>query len=534
MENSSLIKGPKTTRFVVERANDVDEDPNENVSSLLLDNEVPQGRHLGLFSTVNLFVSRIIGGGIYAVPSSIFINCGGNTSLFFCVWICAAIMAFIGMSMFLELGAILPKSGGRKNFLEFLYDKPRMITTVVICTFCIMTCFAISPAMILGKYILYAIGYDETFVNEETRASNYIAIGSVLAIVFIHGLSLNHGLVIQNVLGGIKLIIILIMIFTGVYVIGFYDKTTKPDPSFLSRDDPSKVIPISSSSLTAAFIQCFYCFAGWDTVHSVTSEIKNPNRTLKLAGPFSLLIALLCYLCLNFAYVKVLSYEEIENAGPLLGSVLFSKLFGESIGAKFITVSIILSAGSNLFVTVYGVSRMNQEIFREGLFPFSAQLARNWPYNSPLPSLLVCGIVSCFWLYLLPATGPAFDYLINFEGYANQIMLLLIATGLLFNVKRLDSSTMSPKASKLGIIFFVLLSLYLTIGPFLGDETRNTVSSFPPYEFSVFALILLSVLFWFVKFVMFPKIFGYTLQKTLSVQKDGLTIINWKTCTNHN
>lgn len=45
--------------------------------------EVPQGRHLGVFSTVILFVSRIMGSGIFAVPSVILLNTGGNKLIYF-------------------------------------------------------------------------------------------------------------------------------------------------------------------------------------------------------------------------------------------------------------------------------------------------------------------------------------------------------------------------------------------------------------------------------------------------------------------
>ncbi|BAO42727.1 low-affinity methionine permease [Kluyveromyces marxianus] len=529
MEETNLGEGTKKTHYVTEIASESLEDLEENVTSVVLNNEVPQGRHLGLFSTVNLFVSRIIGGGIYAVPSSVFINCGGNIPLFLSVWIIAAIIAFIGMSIFLELGAALPRSGGRKNFLEVMFNRPWMMTTVMLCSFSILTCFAISPAIILGKYILYALGYDAHFVNEESYASNYIAIISVIVIVLMHGLSLNHGILIQNFLGIIKFVIILIMCGTGTYVILFYENgnigTGVSSVNTLNYFGFESTV--STASIATAFIQCFYCFAGWDTVHNVTSEIKNPTRTLKLAGPLSLLIALICYLLLNIAYVKVLSYDEIQTAGPLIGSVLFTKLLGESIGGKFIIISIILSAGSNLFVTIYGVSRMNQEVFREGLFPFSTALARNWPFTAPLPSLVVCGFVSCFWLSIIPNTGPAFDYVVSFEGYGNQIILLFVAIGLLFRKKCLQSHDSTVVAPKIGIVIFVIFSFYLSIAPFIGKQAENSLTSLPPYPISALLLFLLSFLYWLFTFKVFPFVFGYTLKKKVVIQEDGLEVFQW-------
>ena len=43
--------------------------PNEDVLFLQDLEDVPQGRHLGLFSTIVLFVARMVGSGIFATSS---------------------------------------------------------------------------------------------------------------------------------------------------------------------------------------------------------------------------------------------------------------------------------------------------------------------------------------------------------------------------------------------------------------------------------------------------------------------------------
>ena len=44
--------------------------------------DLPQGRHLGLFSTIVLFVSRILGSGIFSITSGIYQDCGQSVFLF--------------------------------------------------------------------------------------------------------------------------------------------------------------------------------------------------------------------------------------------------------------------------------------------------------------------------------------------------------------------------------------------------------------------------------------------------------------------
>ncbi|KAK7680965.1 hypothetical protein QCA50_016018 [Cerrena zonata] len=70
---------------------------NGNITYLAELEESPQGRHLGVFSTLVLFISRILGSGFLAVSSGIYEDCGGSPFYFLLAWIIAAILAFSGL-----------------------------------------------------------------------------------------------------------------------------------------------------------------------------------------------------------------------------------------------------------------------------------------------------------------------------------------------------------------------------------------------------------------------------------------------------
>ncbi|SCU77350.1 LAME_0A00804g1_1 [Lachancea meyersii CBS 8951] len=492
-------------------------------------NEVPQGRHLGVFSTVVLFVSRIIGSGIFAAPSSIFVGCGGNPILFFGIWFFAAAMAFAGLYLFLEFGSLLPRSGGRKNFLEAVYTKPAKMMSVTFTTYTVLMGMAVSNAIVFGKYVLYGLGFDEDFVNKNSAACNYVGAVLVICISFIHGYSVKGGILVQNFLGALKLLFALIISLTGIYAVCFYKPAeyssqiaTTQLPSLLQSQDV-----VTVSSVTTAFIQAFFCFAGWDTVHTVASEIKNPVRTLKIAGPLSLGACLLCYLSVNVAYLKVFTYEEFKAAGPLAGSILFTRLLGENVGRKLITLGIALSAASNLFVVVYSTSRMSQECFREGFLPFSKIMASNRPWGAPLSSSLLCAALTCFWLILLPSSGAAYSYLVALEGYSNQLIILLVAVGLFIYRKRNPDVIAEIRANSLGVGALIVLSTYLLIGPFIGDQHEATVSHLPPYPVAALLIMTTCLGFWFMKFIVFPKLLGYELKRKVHMMEDSLVSVEW-------
>ncbi|CAR29392.1 ZYRO0G07590p [Zygosaccharomyces rouxii] len=492
--------------------------------------EVPQGRHLGVFSTMVLFVARIVGSGIFATPSSIYVNCGGNTGIYFGVWTLAGLVSFAGLFVFLEYGSWLPRSGGRKNFLEQTYTRPELMMSVTFVCFTIFTGFAMSNAIVFGKYFLYVLGFSDPSTGVQSNASKYVSIIVISVAMLVHGCSVRTGVRIQNFLGGIKFGLIGLMCLIGLYSFFYHVPEGKESPSLKSNSvfafqNKSEV---SLASLASAFLNAFFCFSGWDSVHSVASEVKNPTYTLKVGGTASLLICFTCYSMMNLAYVNVLSYEEIKQAGPLVGSVLFTKLFGKFLGSKLLSLSVAVSTLSNLLVVIYGLSRMNQESFREGYLPFSKQLASNWPWGSPLPSILVCGGFTIIWLAALPPENSSFDYLVSMEGYGNQFFLLLIAVGLFIHRRRHKGQQPSTRASTLGTILMIIVSGYTLITPFIGDQNRNMIGFLPPYQITSILIIGACFFFWLVTFVILPRTFHYELEPNISYLADGLAVTEWK------
>lgn len=398
--------------------------------------------------------------------------------------------------------------------------------SVTFACYTVLTGFTMSNAIVFGKYFLCAIGLSDVSQNNNSNASKFISIAVVLLGISIHGTSVRFGVKIQNFLGGMKFILIGMMCLIGVYSLTIWQSDANEVTSIPAYAFQDGAV-VSASSVATAFISTFFCFTGWDSVHSVASEIKNPTRTLKIAGPLSLFICFVCYTMMNIAYFKVLTYDEIRQAGPLVGSVLFTKLFGVNFGGRLLSFSVALSTLSNIMVVLYGVSRMNQEVFREGYLPFSIPLASNWPWGSPLPSLLLCGLLSVTWLVILPPGGSSFDYLVSMEGYGSQFFLLLVAIGIFIYRKKHRDQKPSTRASSVGVLSIILVSIYLMVAPFFGNQDANKTGFLPPYQVTALALIGICILYWLIKFYTLPKIFKYELIPRIVVLDDGLVVTKW-------
>jgi amino acid transporter len=469
-----------------------------------------------------------MGSGIWATPANVFVSTGGNLTLFFGLWIIAALVAFAGLFCYLELGSIVPKNGGTKVFLEFIYPKPKLLVSVVFSLLTLFFGISLTNAIIFGKYVLYSMGYSNEFI-EGSKWSNWIGLILILVTMVIHGLSVRLGVILQNGLGVIKLTLVGIMTITGVYVVILPERFTGLESHFkweYFTKFETDANSVSISTLVSGLLQCFFTFGGWNSVHTIASEVKDPNRTFKIAGPLSLLLALINFTLMNIAMLKIIPHEELLNAGPLVGSILFEKILGYRLGRQLVTTSIALSSATNVFVVIYALSRMNQEIFREGYLPYSSHLSRNFN-KIPIFGLLVCSILTIFWLIILPSQGSSFEYIVSLENYPNSMFLSLIAIGIFIIRRRYPNQKAPIRASLVGTFFILIVNLIVMIAPLVSESHSPRVGFLPPYYITALIMILACVAFWVIKFRLLPWIGGYDLVEDYEIHEDGLSVKKW-------
>ena len=75
-------------------------------------------------------MGRIIGTGIFSTPSSI-VSGVGCVGAAFMLWLLGLIVSFAGLAVWLELGCMIPRSGGEKVYLEAMYKRPKLLATTI-------------------------------------------------------------------------------------------------------------------------------------------------------------------------------------------------------------------------------------------------------------------------------------------------------------------------------------------------------------------------------------------------------------------
>ncbi len=480
---------------------------------------LPQGRHLGLFSTIVIFIARIVGSGIFATPGSMFNDVGGSPWLFLLCWLISEVLAFAGLYIFLEFGTLVKRNGGTKVFLEYIYSNQKTLISMVFGVYSVLFGVVISNSLVFGKYLLYAFDIDTN--DRNVRLTAFIL---TLTVTMFHGFYTKAGIIAQNIMGGLKLLLLAIMIICGTYVVCLPTSITGLEKHlskevFFKMPDSTNVTLLGSALLKAIF-SC----SGWNSVHTIQGEIKDPIRTMKISGPVSLAVIFLMYNIINVAYLDAIPHEDIRQSGELVGSLLFEKLFGKILGKMILTCSIAISACGNVFVVSYTIARMNQEVFREDFLPFSRIFASNRPFGTPLPALLLSFVLTASLLLFLPY-GDLYSYIVSVEGVVGQFFVLLVAIGIFIVRKRDPDVRGQIRASLTGTGLVIIVSFVIILVPLIFPKV--TVPGLLPYSYMGLLILFAIAGLWFIRFIALPWIGGYELLQQEVTLEDGLIIWKW-------
>jgi len=231
----------------------------------------------------------MVGTGIFATPSAIF-ALSGSVGLSLFIWVIGMIIAAAGMAVYVEFGTGLPRNGGEKNYLEFVYTKPRFLATGFYTGYVILLGWAGSNSVIFGEYILHAAQVEVTRWNQRG-----VGLACITAAFLIHGLALKWGLRLQNFLGVIKLIIILLIVVSGWAALGGALKIDKPH----NFDNAFEGTTGSAYGIVTALYNVIWSYIGYSNANYALSETKNPVRTLKIAAPLALTTVAILYMLVN-------------------------------------------------------------------------------------------------------------------------------------------------------------------------------------------------------------------------------------------
>lgn len=134
------------------------------------------------------------------------------------------IVTFSGLSVYLEFGLQIPRSGGEKNYLERVYRHPKYLATSVFLSQMILLGFSSGNSLAFGRYVLLASGSEEA----DGWIARGIAIGCITFVVLLHGIFPKWGMRLFDVLGIFKVMVLLFIVCSGFAALAGYRNVPNP------------------------------------------------------------------------------------------------------------------------------------------------------------------------------------------------------------------------------------------------------------------------------------------------------------------
>jgi amino acid transporter len=261
------------------------------------------------------------------------------------------------------------------------------------------------------------------------------------------------------------------------------------------------------------------------------NEVKNPVRTLKIAGPLGLSICGILYMFANISYFASGTPAEIKASGTTVAAHFMGRVFGLA-GQRALAVLVAFSAFGNVLTVTFAQARVNQELAKEGVIPFPKFWASSWPFGSPSAGLLLHFIPSFIVIVAIPF-GNAYNFILDLEGYPSAVINLFVVIG--FFILRFSGESKHwarPFRAWLPVAgFYLVAQCFLLVAPFLRPP--GGIGDTPPLPYWLYAVVgiavlALSVLYWVVTFAIAPKVGKYRLEPTREQLTDGTNVVVYK------
>lgn len=426
-------------------------------------------KQLGLFDLTMIVVSFVIGMGIFRTPVNV-AAATPNALVFYLCWITGGVVALCGALTYAEIGSRLPVTGGYYKVFAYAYHPS--IGFAINCIILVSNAASTAAVALVGsEYIVSVLqpaSKDTAYMAVAANASFIKTLQVIVAIVAIvlfyvvNMMGLKMSSKTQNVLMVIKIGLIALLIL----------------PLFFTTGAPEAVTSITSSNASLPlreYIKAYgiglmavsFTYGGYQQTINFGEEIKNPNRVLPRSIFLGIAIILSLYLLVNFAYVKVIGFEQLKTSRNI-AAIMASKIFGPN-AEMVLSVLLFLGVLAYINASLMSNPRVMYAMGRDRVLPhsFTKRNSRDALYVS-LSIFAAVAVFIVFW-------AEEFDTILSFTMFLDCFGMALSAGSLFYIRKKTahlnQSQIYSMKYYPILPIIFILN--YLFVGTAIALDYKN-------------------------------------------------------------
>ncbi|HEV3414167.1 MAG TPA: amino acid permease [Puia sp.] len=379
-------------------------------------------RVLGLPTAILLVAGIMIGSGVFKkiVPMAQSLP---NESFILIAWIAAGIITIFGAFTYAGLSTMTTESGGVYEYLRLIYGD------------FISFLFGWSVFMIFGSGALAALSFvfaqsvnTLVLLPFDGWGIRILAALTISLLTWFNTRGIRKGGVLNNIVTSAKITGILLLIISAL----LFSRTPASHPAAALA--PAALIPPAAvllppagwlSGFFGAMLSALWAYDGWANITFITGEIRNPKRNVAYAIIGGVSIAIVLYTVLNYAYMRVLSLDQLSRLGQdkIAAAEVAGALMGKT-GTVLIGALIMTCTFSALNGCVISYARVYFRMARENVFFKNAGKVHS---TALTPHIAL--VYSAIWSIVLVCSGT-FDQITNLIVFASYGYFGLAAFGL--------------------------------------------------------------------------------------------------------
>jgi APA family basic amino acid/polyamine antiporter len=376
---------------------------------------------LGLFDTVMVVISLIIGIGIFRSPREV-AKLVGSPDLFFAAWILGGITALIGGLVYAEIGARKPLAGG---FYKVVSDAWHPSVAFMMNYMNVLsTCASAAAVAIIGSEYLRPLlplpaWYAPPSEFGQPPIDNWIPVmsWSILMVIFgINMLGIKMGSMFQNVISAIK--IGMILLFSCMALFSGHDEPVAAAPSLVSGGSSPLFL------VGAGMVSVFFAFGGYQHTINLGNDVRNAKRNMPWGIVIGVVAVFVLYLLINVCYVSTLGIEGMASSKLVAADT--AEVFLGDFGARLVKVAIFISAFGYLNATMIQSPRVYYAMAEDKVMPpvFMRVNQRTQVQGTGLMFFTAVSLIFVF-------TQGSFGQIVNYIIFNDSLILAVVASAIL-------------------------------------------------------------------------------------------------------
>lgn len=378
---------------------------------------------LSLFDITMIVIGLVIGMGIFRTASDS-ARAAITPNVFFISWLVGGLVALCGALTYAEIGSRYPITGGYYKIFATCYHPS--IAFAVNCIILISNAASLSGVALIGSEYISQIIFSQP-PSDFVKA--LIAMSAIALFYGINLLGLRMSSTTQNILMLIKISMIL-MIVSALF--------------FPSHHTVTAALPINNEftwmdyvkSFGLALIAVSFTYGGYQQTINFGEEVKNPQKNLPRGIFIGILVIILLYLSVSYAYYKVIGFEELKNAKGI-AAIVAQRMFGET-GSFVFSILLFIAVLAYVNVLLLSNPRVMYAMSEDGILP-QAFRKKDQKRDVLTVSLTVYALISVVVLFF----ADTFDKILSFTIFLDSIGMAFSAATIFIirkRTKHLDTS----------------------------------------------------------------------------------------------